>query len=582
LGQEKSNKKPSVNQPSFFEEQKQMFDNLRDGILLLREDDLLFCNSRLCSILNIKREEITLAQIIKKLSATKNPTARKNILQLSRGHQFDSFQFEVSFFPDTTSTLEIQSIEISFMGEETLQVILSDQTRELAVESELFDTLSIFNSIYNAVDDVVFIIEKSDLTLQSSNLAMEQIFKIDRASCKGKHLWDLISERDDVDKLITEINEKLPKTGALHYVFDMIRSDGEKFPALHSISEIKDCKKKVLAIMWIVSDMSHNEYLNKVLAEVETRYQVLFNRAGDATFLIDFESKQIIDANHAAEEHLGFSRMELIGKTIFSITPPARQKSLEEVWPSLVQKGSQSVRGFSLTKSKVEIPVQTSMVVTKFGSRQVVVAATRDISQQIVIEQERLRLEKLEAVRQVTGGIAHEFNQPLQGLMTIADILDLKKLNLADQQPLIKNIPPLVNRMDLLLNRMKGIVRLAVKPYVNADEILDFEQSSRYEQMLIIGSQAKLVGLGTRVGQARGMLVETVNTIRKAKSKVLKEQYDIVVCGGLCSLKKNEEIFNEIKEIVGEKRIIEISKYKKKSAVLTESELIRIIDDILA
>ena len=100
--------------------------------------------------------------------------------------------------------------------------------------------------------------------------------------------------------------------------------------------------------------------------------------------------------------------------------------------------------------------------------------------------------------------------------------------------------------------------------------------------MLIIGSQAKLVGLGTRVGQARGMLVETVNTIRKAKSKVLKEQYDIVVCGGLCSLKKNEEIFNEIKEIVGEKRIIEISKYKKKSAVLTESELIRIIDDILA
>ncbi len=580
--QKKSKNNSHLDQIAVIENYKGLLDNLRDGILILKEDELLVCNSSCTKMLDINRDEVILEDIIDKLRTTKNLKARDLILKLRNGQSFNPVQLEVSIFPETKSIFNIHSRTISIMGKEFLQVIISDLTRELAVETELFETLSLSNSIFNAIDEVVFILNDSDLTLQSSNLAMEQIFELDRASYKGKRLWDLISNKDDAKRVSDDIEKSLSKTGSLHYVFDMIRNDGIRFPALHSISEIKDSKNKRMAILWIVSDMSHNEYLNKVLAEIETRYQVLFNRAGDATLIIDFESRQIIDANHAAEEHLGFSRMELIGKTIFDITPPGRHQILEDIWPILQKKESQTVRGFSLTKSKIEIPVQTSMVMTNFGSRQVVIAATRDISQQITVEQERLRLEKLEAVRQVTGGIAHEFNQPLQGLMTIADILDLTKLQSGDQRPLIKNIPILVKRMDVLLNRMKGLVRLAVKPYVNADEILDFEMSSRYELMLIIGSEAKLVELAKRVGQARGMQVEMVDAIRKAKSKVLKEQYDIVVCGGLCNYKKNKSVFDEIKEIVGEKRLIRISDYRKKSVPLSESELMRIIDNALA
>jgi|GEM_PF-2740438 len=63
------------------------------------------------------------------------------------------------------------------------------------------------------------------------------------------------------------------------------------------------------------------------------------------------------------------------------------------------------------------------MVLTSFGGRKVIIAACRDISHQIERETERLRIEKLEAVQQVAGGIAHEFSQPMQSLVTIAELL---------------------------------------------------------------------------------------------------------------------------------------------------------------
>lgn len=577
----KSIKNPSIEQIAVIEEQKKLFDNLRDGIFLLRGEKLLLCNSACARMLNLDREEITLKQIIEKLAATMNTTARSCILQLGKGLQFGPIQFESSVISDTPSTFEIQSLELFFMGEQALQVIIADLTSEYAVETELFETLSLFNSIFNAIDEAIFILNESDLTLQSSNAAMEQTFKLDRVAFKGKTLWDLIPDEEDAKRVIKDIKEKLPKNGTLHYVFEMKRKDGIRFPALHTITEIKDSKQDKLAIMWIVSDMSHNEYLNKALAEVETRYQVLFNRAGDATFIIDIESRQIIDANHAAEEHLGFSRMEIIGKTIFDLTPPARRKALEDDWQNLIKKESLTIRGYSLTKSKSEVPIQTSMVVTTFGSRQVAIAAIRDISQQIKIEQERLRLEKLEAVRQVTGGIAHEFNQPLQSLMTIAEIIELDKLSPEAQQSVVANIPTLVKRMDVLLNRMKGLVRLAVKPYVQADEILDFEMSTRDSSMLIIESDVDVAEMAIRVAKARGMNAEVARTIKEAKTKILSEHYDNVLCGRLCNLEKNKKTLAEIKENAGDTRIIQMSGQKKKSVLLTESELIKIIDEAL-
>jgi PAS domain S-box-containing protein len=239
---------------------------------------------------------------------------------------------------------------VSFLGEDALQVYVSDITREFEVETELFETLSMLISIFESIEEAIIILDDPDLTLQSANIATEKTFKMDRSAYKGKTLWHLIPNEADVEMLISDIWTKLPRDGILRYNFDMQRDDGVAFPAMHTITEVLSSSGKKIALMWIVTNMTQREYLNQALEEVEARYRILFERAGDVIFIIDVESFQIVDVNEVAEQHIGYSRSELIGKTIHDITPKDRHESLEMDINQLKQSITSPFQGLNLTK----------------------------------------------------------------------------------------------------------------------------------------------------------------------------------------------------------------------------------------
>lgn len=562
-------------------EYQDLIDSLRDGIIILQGEEILVFNSSLSEILELPADEISLDNILQRLSNTENATAKGCVHRIISGLVFGPIEFEVLLPGNRKRSLKVSTREARFSAMNAIQVTISDLTREFAVETELFDTLSLLHSIFDAIDEAILILDDPELTLRSSNTATERTLKIDRAAYKGKTLWNLLADSADAGIIIDDVRNKLPKLGSLHYNFEMRRGDGVTFPALHYITEVKDSSGAKIGLMWIISDMSQRVYLNRALAEVESRYRILFDRAADPTFIIDMETFQIIDANRASEKQLGYKRTELIGKTMMDLTPADRHQDLKNDIKRLSTTRSSTIRGINLTKAGKEIPVQTSMVITTFGGRDVIVAACRDVSQQLIMETKKLRIEKLEAVRQVAGGIAHEFSQPLQGLVTISEIIGKESIPHDQERDLISKIPPLVERMSLLLNQMKGITRLAIKPYVSRDNIVDIERSTQVIQMLIVEPDSEVREMAMRVAIARGIDAFTADNLEQARSQLESSQFDLLMIGKLQPKLETDGFLDKLSLTLPQVKVIQIERKGSPSARVRESDLIHSIDDAL-
>lgn len=561
-------------------EYQAVIDGLRDGLAIVHHGEIAIYNRSLEKLLDFTPSEMNLDNLISVLCLTENATARSCALRLRSNFQLGPIQFDFKLPSGEARTVELLTRIIKLKGDSALQIMLTDLTREYEIEMELFDTLTLLNSVFDAIEEAILILDEKDLTLRSSNIATTQKLKIDRAAYKDQTLWDLIAEPEEAEKFINDIREELPKNRILHFNFEIRRGDGVLIPAMHTVTNVRDGKGQTIAVMWIISDMSQRVYMKRVLAEVENRYRILFDRGGDATFIIDIETLQIIDANQAAEEQLGYARTELIGRTVLDITPSSRHAQLKaDIALVGIRTASYTVQGVNLTKDGNEIPVQTSMVTTSFGGRKVIIAACRDISEQMEREAERLRLEKLEAVRQIAGGIAHEVSQPLQGLVTIADLLENPDTPAEMQRSLSGKIPELVRRIADLLNKMKGIVRLATRPYVQRNDILDFNLSTARPRMLVVEDSVELSFLTKKVGNAQGIEVVSVETIKEALVLLVQENFDILMCGSPCERKEGEAFLRKVHQQWSQITVIILSAGLRRVSANAETEIIRLLND---
>ncbi len=245
-----------------------------------------------------------------------------------------------------------------------------------------------------------------------------------------------------------------------------------------SLMLIPVVKSDRVATLGLTKDLSEYETYSDSFSELETRYRLLFEKAGDATFMIDIETLTILEANHAAEQQLGYTHNELIGMSLLNITPEYRIRAVRSDIELLKRDGGTMVEGINVTKDGREVPIQIRNALARLLGREVLIATCRDISEQKIIEEEQMKSERLEAVRQMAGALAHEFSQPLQALMTISELIENPLIKPRKVKKLSAEIPSLVERLEGLLNRMKGIVRIETKAYTEDSDIVDIDRSS--------------------------------------------------------------------------------------------------------
>ena len=156
--------------------------------------------------------------------------------------------------------------------------------------------------------------------------------------------------------------------------------------------------------------------------EVETRYQTLFNVANDAILIS--KGLNCVECNEKASELFGGARHNLIGREMIELFPeyqPDGVKSQEKAKAILEQAKAGGQQYYEWTFRRLdggEFPAEVGLKVLQLDAEELVLTSIRDISKRVFAERQLLQTQKMAAMGEMLGAIAHQWRQPLNTLST--------------------------------------------------------------------------------------------------------------------------------------------------------------------
>jgi diguanylate cyclase (GGDEF)-like protein/PAS domain S-box-containing protein len=143
--------------------------------------------------------------------------------------------------------------------------------------------------------------------------------------------------------------------------------------------------------------------LEELLLETENRYRMLFERAGDAIFILDAEGEkagQIVAANQAAADMHGYTVDELSAMNIRDLDTPDAAKEAPGRIQRMLQGEWIKAEIAHCRKDGTVFPIEISAGLLELGNHKYILAFDRDISERKRMEEE---LRALSLIDELTG-----------------------------------------------------------------------------------------------------------------------------------------------------------------------------------
>jgi two-component system, cell cycle sensor histidine kinase and response regulator CckA len=236
--------------------------------------------------------------------------------------------------------------------------------------------------------------------------------------------------------------------------------------------------------------------LKKSMASVshsETRYRRIFENIQDVYFETTLDGA-ILEISPSVEKTSKYLQEELKKNSILDLYEDVSQR--EETIKILFDKGYVQDREIRLVDKNGEIrfcSVNCRLVKDETNSQKII-GVLRDISYQKAMEKEKKELEeklnrasKMEAIGLLAGGVAHDLNNILSGVITYPELI---AINLNDDDPIKKSLNIIQssgNRaaqiiQDLLTLSRRGVI---TKDLINFNDlVVSFLETPEYKKIL--------------------------------------------------------------------------------------------------
>ncbi len=191
----------------------------------------------------------------------------------------------------------------------------------------------------------------------------------------------------------------------------------------------------------IVSYKSLMDRIYEEHAKALNAYEKIFNATHDAILIIHPQSARILQANARFESLLGYSAQDVQTRMCFSALgedkPPFSKSALSGQMQSTHAKGPQLFQWRMRTKQGAPLWTEILLSQTELWGEPLLIAVIRDITHRKKLEEHYYKIEQFDALRILAGGVAHDFNNHIGGVLNLLELLCLPNADLQDLSELI-------------------------------------------------------------------------------------------------------------------------------------------------
>lgn len=293
--------------------------------------------------------------------------------------------------------------------------------------------------------------------------------------------YDIFKHKIDYGRIFfKELLDKGKWRGETHD----LRMDGSEMIVHGNYICLYDNKKRIIGHFGIQTDVTEKKHAEEAIKLSEAKYRELFDSNLNGIIRTDL-SGRIIEVNPSFLKMTGYKNIGEIKKNYQELTPQKWHSYEEDIVKNQILK-----RGYSdeyekeyIHKSGKAFPVSIKVWLIKDNNKAVGMwGIAQDITERKKAEEERLNLQKqlaqsqkLEAIGNLAGGIAHDINTTLSIIIGLADftLIQLEKEIPVKKQ--IKGIIEAANRSSSLIQQLLAFARKQpVEPQiVNVNDIIE-------------------------------------------------------------------------------------------------------------
>lgn len=293
--------------------------------------------------------------------------------------------------------------------------IANDVTEKKRSEQALKESEQKYRLLINNLPNIIYR-GYADGALEFIDNKIEAITGYSRNDFLSRSIkWQDIIVREDLDGAVDKFKKALKHDKSYIREYRIRARNGDIIWIEEGGQIVCDKDGKIDFITGAFLDITERKLAEKALYESEAKYRSLFDSGPNPVFVVDRKTLNVLDANPSAEDTYGYTKEELVGKPFYKFAAAEG----ETPDPSLFQDiskppgivNNQKVRQYNKSQKPFFINFNTCPTVYKGGDA-IILAAT-DITDMMEKDAHLIQASKMKTLGEMSAGIAHELNQPL-------------------------------------------------------------------------------------------------------------------------------------------------------------------------
>ena len=524
----------------------ELVEMMHDGFSAISTGyDVLYVNGRLCEMLGYEADEVLGRSCLDFLDDQNKAVF---LLEQEKRSKDIRSQYEISWMhkegwnvPTLTSASPVYK-----HGERIGSfALIKDITRQKDIERELRESKDLFSEIIDNLCIPTFVLD-TDHRITCFNRACEELTGFREQDVLGtRDQWrafypdprpvmaDLVMEEQSEARIAEYYKGKYRRSKLLPDAYVGL----DFFPDLSrtgkwlyfSASPLKDSRGKIIGAIETIQDVTERKQAEAKLKESEKMFRSIVEHADEMIYCMNMDGR-FIYVSPKWKEILGQEPFDVIGAELSYFLHPDDQQmiqnSLQEVLRRRVSRSGLEGRMKHADGSYRLIASNTS-VVCEGDDVQYVLGIARDMTEERELEEKLRRASKMEAVGTLAGGVAHDLNNILSGIVSYPDLLLMKLEPDSSFRKPLDTIKRAGERAAALVQDLLTLARRGVSydEVVELDDVVrEYIVSPEYHGLAsehkLVNIQAELEpGLAVR-GSKNSLMKTLVNIVTNAAESI--------------------------------------------------------------